>query len=198
MPALFYTDQNITFAKFAFSLRQHELNDIISACKTNNSIAQERLYKHYFALMYSICKSYSENQQTIISLVNEGFLKIFMNINSFDTNKGNFEGWAKKIVTNTAIDYARSAKNKSNFLQLENEEPLHNALSEKPTRHIEEEVLFLIKKMPPVTQQVFSMHVFKGYSHREIAEILNIAESTSRWHVSEARKNLKQQAHKIF
>lgn len=179
-------------------MRQHELNDIISACKTNNSIAQERLYKHYFALMYSICKSYSENQQTIISLVNEGFLKIFMNINSFDINKGNFEGWAKKIVTNTAIDYARSAKNKSNFLQLENEEPLHNALSEKPTRHIEEEVLFLIKKMPPVTQQVFSMHVFKGYSHREIAEILNIAESTSRWHVSEARKNLKQQAHKIF
>ncbi|MGN6340841.1 MAG: RNA polymerase sigma factor [Ginsengibacter sp.] len=179
-------------------MQQHELNDIISACKTNNSIAQERLYKHYFALMYSICKSYSENQQTTISLVNEGFLKIFMNINSFDVKKGNFEGWAKKIVTNTAIDYARSAKNKSHFLQLENEEPLHNALSEKPATHIEEEVLFLIKKMPPVTQQVFSMHVFKGYSHREIAEMLNIAESTSRWHVSEARKNLKQQAHKIF
>ena len=179
-------------------MRQHELNDIISACKTNNSIAQERLYKHYFALMYSICKSYSENQQTIISLVNEGFLKIFMNINSFDNQKGNFEGWAKKIVTNTAIDHARSEKNKNNFLQLEDDLPLQNALSEKPKTHIEEEVLFLIKKMPPVTQQVFSMHVFKGYSHREIAEILDIAESTSRWHVSEARKNLKLQAHKIY
>jgi RNA polymerase sigma-70 factor (ECF subfamily) len=63
---------------------------------------------------------------------------------------------------------------------------------------VEEEVLYLIKKMPPVTQQVFSMHVFKGYSHKEIAEILGIAESTSRWHVSEARKNLKLQAHKIY
>jgi len=121
-----------------------------------------------------------------------------MNINSFDNQKGNFEGWAKKIVTNTAIDHARSEKNKNNFLQLEDDLPLPNALSEKPKTHIEEEVLFLIKKMPPVTQQVFSMHVFKGYSHREIAEILDIAESTSRWHVSEARKNLKQQAHKIF
>jgi RNA polymerase sigma-70 factor (ECF subfamily) len=59
-------------------------------------MAQERLYKHYFALMYSICKGYSDNQQTIVSLINEGFLKIFMNIGSFEASKGNFEGWAKK------------------------------------------------------------------------------------------------------
>jgi len=47
-------------------------------------MAQERLYKHYFALMYSICKGYSDNQQTIVSLINEGFLKIFMNISAFE------------------------------------------------------------------------------------------------------------------
>lgn len=161
-------------------------------------MAQERLYKHYFALMYSICKGYSENQQTIVSLINEGFLKIFMNIGSFDNAKGNFEGWAKKIVTNTAIDHARSQKSRNNFIQLQEDKPGENTLSEKPGTHVEEEVLYLIKKMPTVTQQVFSMHVFKGYSHKEIAEILGIAESTSRWHVSEARKNLKQQAHKIY
>lgn len=161
-------------------------------------MAQERLYKHYFALMYSICKGYSDNQQTIVSLINEGFLKIFMNISTFDPSKGNFEGWAKKIMTNTAIDHARSRKNKNNFIGLEEDQPTKNTLSEKPRTHVEEEVLYLIKKMPPVTQEVFSMHVFKGYSHKEIAEILGIAESTSRWHVSEARKNLKLQAHKIY
>jgi len=147
--------------------------------------------------MYSICKGYSDNQQTIVSLINEGFLKIFMNISAFEPSKGNFEGWAKKIMTNSAIDHVRSRKNKNNFIGLEEDQPT-NTLSEKPRTHVEEEVLYLIKKMPPVTQEVFSMHVFKGYSHKEIAEILGIAESTSRWHVSEARKNLKLQAHKIY
>lgn len=179
-------------------MRQHELNDIVTACKTNNPIAQERLYKHYFALMYTICKVYSENQQTIVSLINEGFLKIFMSIQTFDSSKGNFETWAKKIITNTAIDYARSQKNENKFIKLEEDQPTENVLSEHPKSHVEEEVLYLIKKMAPVTQQVFSMHVFKGYSHKEIAEILGMAESTSRWHVSEARKNLKRQAHKIY
>ncbi|MEO8852736.1 MAG: sigma-70 family RNA polymerase sigma factor [Ginsengibacter sp.] len=179
-------------------MRQRELNDIISACKTNNSIAQERLYKHYFALMYSICRNYSDNQQTIISLINEGFLKIFMNIQTFDFNKGNFEGWAKKIITNTAIDHARSQKNKQQFIELDDAQNDYKALQQQPRNHVEEEVLYLIKKLPSVTQQVFSLHIFKGFSHKEIADQLGISEGTSRWHVSEARKNLRQQAHKIY
>jgi RNA polymerase sigma factor (sigma-70 family) len=179
-------------------LRQHELNDIITACKTNNSIAQERLYKHYFALMYTICKSYSDNQQTIISIINEGFLKIFMNLRTFDFNKGNFEGWAKKIITNTAIDYARSQKDKNKFIEIETEHNDEKTLQINPHNYVEEEVLYLIKKMPAVTQKVFSLHIFKGYSHKEIGEMLDMAESTSRWHVAEARKNLRQHAHKIL
>jgi RNA polymerase sigma factor (sigma-70 family) len=148
--------------------------------------------------MYSICKGFSENQQTIVSLINEGFLKIFMNICTFDAAKGDFESWAKKIITNTAIDYTRAQKNKNKFIKLDEDQPGENALSESPCNYVEEEVLYLIKKMAPVTKQVFSMHVFKGYSHKEIAEILGMAESTSRWHLSEARKNLRQQAHKIY
>jgi len=180
-------------------LRQHELNDIINSCKSNNAKAQERLYKHYFALMYSICKRFSENQQTVISLVNEGFLKVFRNIQHFDTGKGNFESWAKKIITNTAIDHARS-QNKNRLVELEEDNVRDTALSvsARNSNHIEEEVLYLIKKMGPVTQRVFSLHVFEGFSHKEIAQILGMAESTSRWHVSEARKNLRQQAHKIY
>jgi len=179
-------------------LRQQELNDIINACKKNNPIAQERLYKHYFALMYTICKSYSDNQQTVISIINEAFLKIFTNLSSFDFGKGNFEGWAKKIITNTAIDYVRSQKNKNKIIGIEADHTEEKALQQAPHNYVEEEVLYLIKKLPAVTQKVFSLHIFKGYSHKEIGEMLNMAESTSRWHVAEARKNLKQQAHKIY
>jgi RNA polymerase sigma-70 factor (ECF subfamily) len=179
-------------------LRQNELRDIIDRCKRNDPIAQERLYKYYFALMYTICKGYSDNQQTIVSLVNEGFLKIFTNIKMFDFHKGHFESWAKKIITHTAIDHARSRKSGNHFVSLDDERGQQKEFHEKPGTGVEEEVLLLIKKMPRVTQQVFSLHVFNGYSHKEIAELLQIAESTSRWHVAEARKNLRLQAHKIY
>jgi RNA polymerase sigma factor (sigma-70 family) len=147
--------------------------------------------------MYTICKSYSSDQQTIVSLVNEGFLKIFMNLGQFETSRGNFEGWAKKIMTNNAIDFSRTQKNKTQYLALDEQLPSEKALQQNPHNHAEEEVLYLIKKLPAVTQKVFSMHIFKGYSHKEISRMLDIAESTSRWHVAEARKNLKQQLHKI-
>jgi RNA polymerase sigma factor (sigma-70 family) len=83
-------------------------------------------------------------------------------------------------------------------MELTERHSVEKILQEIPGNHVEEEVLYLIKKMPPVTQKVFSLHIFKGYSHKEIAEMLDIAESTSRWHVAEARKNLRQQAHKIY
>ena len=179
-------------------MRQKELNDIIIACKTNNPIAQEKLYKHFFGLMYTICRDYSENEQTVVSLVNEGFLKIFININIFEFYKGNFEGWAKRIMTNTAIDHFRAQKNKNKIVELNEDHSGEKELQHNPRNYIEEEVLYLIKNMPAVTQKVFSLHIFKGYSHKEIARILDIAESTSRWHIAEARKSLRQQADKIL
>ena len=179
-------------------MQQHELNDIIEACKKNNSLAQEKLYKHYFALMFTICKGYTEDRQTIISLINEGFLKIFLNLKIFDLQKGNFEGWAKKIITNTCIDFTRTQQNKKNIVSVGENQIGEQYLQQLPNTFAEEEVLHLIKKLPTVTRKVFSLHVFKGYSHKEIAQIMNMAESTSRWHVMEARKNLKTQVYKIL
>lgn len=178
-------------------MKQDELNDILKACVANNSIAQERLYKHYFALMFSICKNYTYNKQDTISLINEGFLKIFLNLKSFDTNKGNFEGWAKKIVTNNCIDYSRTQKTKINHTPIDEEPSLEN-LSTRVDNDIEDELLHIMQRLPETTQKVFSLHVFKGYSHKEISRTLNMAESTSRWHVMEARKNLKKDVQKIF
>lgn len=121
-----------------------------------------------------------------------------MNIRMFDFSKGNFESWAKKIITNTAIDYTRLKRNKNKFIELKEDDNHEKGLQQNPHNHVEEEVLHLIKNLPAVTQKVFSLHIFKGYSHKEIGELLDIAESTSRWHLAEARKSLKQQAHKIY
>ena len=179
-------------------MHQRELDDIIIACTNNNLTAQEKLYKHYFPLMYTICKSFNSDRQTIISLVNEGFLKIFQNLNSFDNSKGHFESWAKRIVTNTAIDYARGLNKKMQVVYGGEEYLEESAAPQYPPDYMEEEVMCQVNKLPAVTQRVFRMHIINGYSHKEIALILEITESTCRWHVAEARKRLKLMAGKIL
>jgi DNA-directed RNA polymerase specialized sigma24 family protein len=99
----------------------------------------------------------------------------------------------KKNCNNTAIDFVRSPKNKNQFVELKDEHDDEKSLQQLPVNHAEEEVLYLIKKLPPVTQNVFSLHIFKGYSHIEISKMLGIAESTSRWHVAEAFLSMEQQ-----
>ncbi len=101
-------------------------------------------------------------------------------------------------MTNTCIDFYRAKKNNTRSLSIEETNLNDKNLNQLPASYMEEEVLLLIKKLPAVTQKVFSMHVFKGYSHREIAQMLDMAEATSRWHVSEARKKLKTQVHNIM
>ena len=147
--------------------------------------------------MFSICKNYTYERQDTLSLINEGFLKIFLNLKSFDEQKGNFEAWAKKIMTNNCIDYTRKESGRMKVLDMEDSPQAMN-IPEKEKKDIENEVIEMIRKLPKNTQNIFSLHVFKGYSHKEISQMMNITESTSRWHIMEARKNLKKDVQKIF
>lgn len=183
---------------FTQGVHQRELDDIIIACTNNDLRAQEKLYKHYFPLMYTICNNFSNERQTIISLVNEGFLKIFLNLKSFDTSKGHFESWAKRIVTNTAIDYVRSLNKKVPIVYGGEKYLEESAAPQYPTDYMEEEVMCQVNKLPKVTQSVFRMHIINGYSHKEVSQMLEITESTCRWHVAEARKRLKLMSGKIL
>lgn len=169
----------------------------LKGCRENNRKAQEELYKHYFALMYHICKDFESERENILSLINEGFLKIFLNIASFSEEKGSFEAWAKRIMTNHCIDYKRRKENLSQTTALDDAPHVQNLCTAAPA-FVEEEILFHMKKLPPTTKEIFSLHIFNGFSHKEIAEKMDIAESTSRWHVLEARKFLKKVAHKIL
>lgn len=169
----------------------------MQGCLKNNRIAQEKLYKYFFGLMYHICREFVSEKEEIISLVNEGFLKVFISIESFDEQKGNFEIWAKRVVKNNCIDHFRAKKRKPQTVPLEGNDPV---AEDNPALYsiVENEVMLHLKKMPEATQRVFNLHVFKGFSHKEIADNMHIAESTSRWHVLEARRVLKKVSHKIL
>jgi RNA polymerase sigma factor (sigma-70 family) len=138
----------------------------------------------------AIALRYSRDNQDAADIVSHAFVKVFKSIQSFDAAKGVFEAWLKRIVTNEAIDHI---KQRSRFTSIEidaAEEPsINNAVIEATDAVA---IMELIKQLPPATHAVFVLFALEGYSHKEIATQLGISEGTSKWHLSEARKNLQK------
>lgn len=169
-----------------------DIQFILEGCKANDRRAQEQLYNMFYRALGSLCLRYTQNREDAIELLHDGFLKIFKNLAQYDSAKAGLFAWMKKIVLHTVIDHLR--RKKMFFVEMQpqhmEEEDLDNATMEKMNA---EHLLLLIRNLPRATQLVFNLYSAEGYSHTEIAGMLNISESTSRWHLSEARKTMKAQ-----
>lgn len=124
--------------------------------------------------------------------MSQAFVKIFKHIHTFDSSKGSLQTWIKRIVMNEGLDHLKSRERFSKDMELETipEPPVSNTVLENMGA---DEIMKLIHQLPPATHAVFILYAVEGYTHREIAERLNISEGTSKWHLSEARKTLQQQ-----
>jgi len=124
--------------------------------------------------------------------MSQAFVKIFKSIHSFDSKKGSLQTWIKRIVMNEGLDHLKSRERFSKDMELETvpEPPISNTVLENMGA---DEIMKLIHQLPPATHAVFILYAVEGYTHREIAQHLNISEGTSKWHLSEARKTLQQQ-----
>lgn len=119
------------------------------------------------------------------------FVKLFKSIHTFNAAKGNLHGWLKRIIINEALDRIKQRSRFGTSELVETDEPpVSNDVVEKIDAA---EIMQLIKQLPPATHAVFVLYVIDGYGHKEIAAQLNISEGTSKWHLSEARKNLQRQ-----
>ena len=174
--------------------------DIIAGCRKKNRAVQEHLYKTYYSMFLKVCARYAKNMQDAEQLLNDGFLKIFTQIDKYG-NMGSFEGWMKRVVVNTCLDYLRST-------YLKEEMTMHvNAVQPEETdlsvtndglKQIEfRELVGMIQVLPSMTRTVFNMFVFEGYNHKEISEQLDISEGTSHWHVHQARNMLQKKINKV-
>ncbi len=172
-------------------MNQDELYNLIEGCRGNDRRAQELIYKHFFQEMLVVCKRYAENKHDTLTILNDGFLKAFMNIEKYKYELGNFDAWLKTIIINTAIDYTRSIKRKSRIVHIDsmleqgNDDFWLNYVVHK------EEIIQHLNLLPTVTRIVINLFAFDGYNYKDIAAMLGISESTIRWHVSDARKKLK-------
>jgi len=182
-------------------MKEHsEVQEWIRACREGNSRAQRKLFKHFYSLVMRICMRYAGSTDEAADMLNEGFLKVFSNLDKYE-NTGSFEAWLKRVVCNAALDYRRRFVKKVDFVNIDEmpdtKQIADEAVNDAVARISSQELVELIQQLPPVTRMVFNMFVFEGYSHRDIALALNITENTSAWHVNSARSKLKEAISKM-
>lgn len=165
------------------------IDRIIKGCIRNKRGAQEKLYKMFFPKMIAMVYRYTRDDDKAMMILNDGFLKVFKKIQDFE-GKGSFEGWVRKLVFTSISDFFRKENKYLKLLIFEETEKVSDQLVLDKLFY--DDLLKLINHLPGNTHKVFHLYAIEGYIHKEIAEKLNISEGTSKWHLSEARKKLKQ------
>jgi len=180
------------------------LQHIIDGCKQQERTAQKELYMRYVNTGMAICLRYVTNRIDSEEILNNAFLRIFKHIGQFD-NKGSFDGWIKRIFANCCLTYIGKAQftNHTKIVTLQNDHHedvvlFANAESVNTPALIEEKynkdyLLKLIQILPETTRLVFNLYVFEDYNHKEIGELLNMAERTSQAHLAKARSILSSE-----
>lgn len=172
------------------------IENLILGCVNKERSAQERLYKHFYPKMMSMVKRYTNYHQYHLAeeILNNGFLKVFQKIDSYG-HKGSFEGWVRRIIYHSIFDYIRSNTKYREKVVFEEKEQAIPELAVEKMQY--DDIMMLIQNLPDNTRNVFNMYIIEGFSHKEISEQLEISEGTSKWHVHEGRKILKQQINKL-
>jgi len=170
---------------------EDDIQILVRGCLKNDRKAQEQLYKRYYPAMMTLCLRYVREYSDAVEVLNDSYLKVFKQLTHYDPAKAALYTWMRKIVINTALDSLRKQKaiRTREMLTTTGEEP--GIENEAIAKLGGDELLGLILKLPVTTRLVFNLYSIDGFSHREIASMLGITEGTSRWHLSDARRQLR-------
>ena len=166
---------------------------LINGCMDNDRAAQKAVYKALFDQMYRVCYRFLDNQQDVEEVVNQGFLKVFVNIRSY-RGSGAFEGWVRRIMVRQALDFLKSQRKykETQSQSYDGNEVAASVPNDAFANLGMHELLALVHELPPMTRAVFNLFAMEGYPHKDIATELGITANTSRWHLNAARKQLQQ------
>jgi len=174
------------------NLSKKQAEELALRCINNDRTAQEALYKLYHADMLRVCYSYIPDKDLAKEAFNTGFLKVFQSIKNFDIEKGELGGWIRKIMIYTSIDLCRKELKFSTLTPYDQDQEDVLIPPSVLDKLYYEDILFNIRQLPFATQTVFNLSVLDGFTHKEISEQLNISEGTSRWHLAEAKRKLRE------
>ena len=163
-------------------------DQLIEQCKKNDAQAQSQLYKLYASKLFSVCLKYSRNYAEAEDNLQDAYLTIFKKIDQYKS-KGSFEGWLKRIAVNTALQRYRSA----GVFSIVNEDQIEDkAVEVNDDEDLSVDYLLsIIQELPDRYRLVFNLYALDDYSHKDIAEMLNISTGTSKSNLARARLILK-------
>jgi RNA polymerase sigma factor (sigma-70 family) len=178
-------------------LQANQLQSIINLCAKKNRLAQKELYMQYYNLAMKIALPYASNYDNAVEMINDGYLKIFLDIHNFQSKNENviisFIAWFKRVMINSCIDHIRKYKRRELMLSTSIEHIDVNHFVVIPNDNIAyKEIINFVQELPVGYRTVFNLFVIEGYGHKEIADILKISEGTSKSNLFKARQILKQ------
>lgn len=163
--------------------------DLLEGCRRENRSAQRLLYERYYSPLMSICMRYTGEREQALDVLHQAFLKVFRHIPGYQPT-GSLGGWMARITIHTAMDHLRQQRQYRHNIRL-GDTPETGAPATPLADFAADDILRLIRSLPDTQRWVFTLYVIDGYRHREIGEMLGFDEGTSRWHLAQARKQLK-------
>lgn len=168
---------------------QHSEKDFIKACVLNEEWAQKKLYEDHYSMMYPVTLRYANDEEEALDILHEGFIKVFRHISKYTVGTS-LKAWIKRIMVNTAIDYYRK-RSRRRTEDLDNAIGVHSGAPDVVSNMTADEILLALQELSPAYRAVFNLYIIEGFAHKEVAEKLNISESTSRSNLVKARQKLK-------
>jgi RNA polymerase sigma-70 factor (ECF subfamily) len=163
---------------------------ILQGCIKNNPTAQKALYERFSAKMLSVCYRYGHNREDAEDMLQEGFIKVFAQIHTFQ-NRGSFEGWVRRIMIHTCINNLKKNKRFNESVDLIHATSIQVKEESIPSIIQAKQVIECIRLLPIGYRTVLNLYAIEGFSHREIGEMLDIEESTSRSQYTRAKAMLE-------
>ena len=163
--------------------------ELVEGCLQGRRESQQQFYKKYASKMFGVCLGYAKDRDEAKDILQEGFIKVFTSLSKYKM-EGSLEGWVRRIVVNTAVDYYRKALKERDFINIDQAHSLHSEVSVLQ-RMEAKDILKLIDKLPEGAKIIFNLYVVEGYSHNEIGEMLGINPGTSKSQFSRARTLLQ-------
>jgi RNA polymerase sigma factor (sigma-70 family) len=183
-------------------IEQDKLRELVSGCVRNDRKCQQQVYKMFYSKMMGVCLRYASDSDQAKDILQDGFIKVFGNLPKYSF-EGSFEGWVRRIMVNTAIDYFRKSRT-SNVLLMPDEndmERLQQDTEEDDDFELEveevveynmDDVVNAMQQLSPAYRAVFNLFVVESMSHQDISESLGISIGTSKSNFAKAKKNIRK------
>ena len=163
---------------------------MIAGCLRNNAAAQEALYQRFSPRMLGVCYRFAKNREDAEDMLQEGFIKVFTQMHQY-RSEGALEGWIRRIIVHTCINILKKNKKFSDSVDIIHANSIHIKEDQIPSIMQAKQVVECIRMLPIGYRTVLNLYAIEGFSHREIATILDIEESTSRSQYTRAKAMLE-------